>query len=124
MRLPADLPLVRAQDIDELLSIEVDSPGALLVPSREGTGTNAIIRTPPTLFPSRFGPNSLAKHREEAARVGVECVVVNNARIALDIDEPGDLQVLLETRVSTRTFAVLDKMAIFGRLELNPLRGE
>src|SRR6185369_4566169 len=88
MRLPADLPLVRASDIDQLLAIDLDAPGALLVPSREGTGTNAIIRTPPTLFPSRFGPNSLALHKEEAARVGVVCRVVNNEGIALDIDEP------------------------------------
>src|SRR6185369_6472224 len=50
MRLPADLPLVRAEDIDALLSIGLDFPGAVLAPSREGTGTNAIIRTPPALF--------------------------------------------------------------------------
>jgi len=117
LRLPADLPLVRAEDIDDLLSIELDSPGALLVPSLEGTGTNAIIRTPPTLFPSRFGPNSLALHKQEAARVGVECVIVNNARIALDIDEPGDLELLLEEGRGTRTFAALIQMNTFDRLK-------
>jgi len=116
MRLPADLPLVRAEDIDELLSIEVDSPGALLVPSREGTGTNAIIRTPPALFPSRFGPNSLALHKEEAARVGVECVIVNNARIALDIDESADVELLLEEGGGTQAFAALSEMNAFERL--------
>jgi len=116
MRLPADLPLVRAEDIDELLSIELDSPGALLVPSREGTGTNAIIRTPPTLFPSRFGPNSLALHEQEAARVGVECVIVDNARIALDIDEPTDVEMVLEEGDGTQTFAALNGMRAFERL--------
>ena len=116
MRLPADLPLVRAEDIDELLSIELDSPGALLVPSREGTGTNAVIRTPPALFPSRFGPNSLALHKQEAARVGVECVIVNNARIALDIDEPADVELLLEEGGATHAFATLSKMKAFERL--------
>ncbi len=116
MRLPADLPLVRAEDIDELLSIEFDSPGALLVPSREGTGTNAIIRTPPALFPSRFGPNSLALHKEEAARVGVECVIVNIARIALDIDEPADVELLLEEAGGTQAFAALSEMNAFERL--------
>ncbi|HJZ66776.1 MAG TPA: NTP transferase domain-containing protein, partial [Blastocatellia bacterium] len=40
MRLPADIPLVRAEDIDALLSVDLNSPGALLVPSRDGTGTN------------------------------------------------------------------------------------
>lgn len=117
MRLPADLPLVRAEDIDELLSIELDSPGALLVPSREGTGTNALIRTPPTLFPSRFGPNSLALHKQEAARVGVKCVIVNNARIALDIDESADVEMLLEEGADTQAFAALNKMNAFARLQ-------
>lgn len=116
MRLPADLPLVRAEDIDELLSIELDSPGALLVPSREGTGTNAIIRTPPTLFPSRFGPNSLALHQQEAARAGVECAIVNNPRIALDIDEPADVELLIEEGGGTRAFAALNEMNAFERL--------
>jgi 2-phospho-L-lactate guanylyltransferase len=116
MRLPADLPLVRAEDIDALLSIRLDSPGAVLAPSREGTGTNAIIRTPPSLFPSRFGPNSLALHRQEAARVGVECMVVENGRIALDIDEPGDVELLLETGRGTGTFDVLVEMGVVERL--------
>lgn len=117
MRLPADLPLVRAEDIDELLSVEPDSPGAVLVPSREGTGTNAIIRTPPTLFPSRFGPNSLALHTQEAARVGAKCVIVNSARIALDIDEPADVELLLEGGEGTQAFAALNDMNAFERLQ-------
>src|SRR6185503_1734506 len=116
MRLPADVPLVRAEDIDELLSIRLETPGTVLVPSREGSGTNAIIRTPPNLFPSRFGPNSLALHKQEAARVGVECVIVKNARIALDIDEPGDVEQLLEAGRGTRAFALLCEINIFDRL--------
>jgi 2-phospho-L-lactate guanylyltransferase len=116
MRLPADLPVVRAEDIDGLFSVKMDSPGALLAPSREGTGTNAIIRTPPALFPSRFGPNSLALHKQEAARVGVECIVVENARIALDIDEPADLEVLLETGRGTMTLNLLVEMGMPERL--------
>ena len=35
----------------------------LLVPSRDGTGTNAIIRAPANLFPSRFGPRSSSLRR-------------------------------------------------------------
>jgi 2-phospho-L-lactate guanylyltransferase len=116
MRLPADLPLVRASDIDEMLSIELDSPGALLVPSREGTGTNAIIRTPPTLFPSRFGPNSLALHKEEASRVGIECRVVNNERIALDIDEPADVESLLERGGGSASIDLLMEIGIIEKL--------
>lgn len=117
MRLPADLPLVQAEDIDELLSKELRAPAALIVPSREGTGTNAIIRTPPALFPSRFGPNSLALHKDEAARAGVECVIIHNARIALDIDEPADLELLIERGRGTKAFAALARMNIEKRLK-------
>ena len=65
MRLPADVPLVQATDIDDLLRVDLPAPGALLVSSLEGTGTNAIIRTPADLFPSRLEPGSLALHKEE-----------------------------------------------------------
>lgn len=115
LRLPADIPLVEARDIDELISVELQAPAAVLVPSREGTGTNAILRTPPNLFPSRFGPNSLALHKQEAVRAGVECLIVTNPRIALDIDEPVDLTVLLEIGGSTQTLSVLAEMGITGR---------
>ena len=116
MRLPADLPCVRASDIDELLAIDLARPGALVVPSREGTGTNAIIRTPADLFPSRFGPDSLRLHKEEAARVGVNCLVVENPHIALDIDEPSDLEMLLERGRGTEAFDELARMNIEDRL--------
>jgi 2-phospho-L-lactate guanylyltransferase len=116
MRLPADLPLIQAGDIDALLSTELPRRSALLVPSREGTGTNAIIRTPPDLFPSRFGPNSLALHKEEAERAGAQCLVVNNSRIAVDIDEPADLKLLLELGRGTSAFAALAEMSIAERL--------
>ena len=116
MRLPADLPLVKGQDIDDLMSIKLELPGAILVPSREGSGTNAIIRTPPTVFPSRFGPNSLALHKQEAALVGVECRIVNNSRIALDIDEPSDVERLLEEGAGTRSFTAISEMDLLERL--------
>ena len=50
---PADIPLVEARDIDELLSIELQSPVAIGFRPRS-TGTNTIIRRPHFL-PSRFG---------------------------------------------------------------------
>ncbi|HLG13356.1 MAG TPA: 2-phospho-L-lactate guanylyltransferase [Blastocatellia bacterium] len=107
MRLPADVPLVRAEDIDRLLAVELGDCGAVLVPSRDGTGTNAVIRKPPALFPSRFGPNSLALHKEEAARLGVGCLIVENQRLALDLDAPEDLESFLKRGNGTRTFDLL-----------------
>lgn len=92
LRLPIDLPLITAEDIETILAH--DQPGkpcVVIVPSRDGTGTNAILRRPPDLFPSHFGAGSLAKHLKEAELAGAECKVLHLPRIALDIDEPEDL---------------------------------
>jgi len=110
MRLPADLPLVKAEDIDDLLSIKLPAPGAILVPSLEGTGTNAIIRTPPALFPSRFGPNSLALHKLEAARVGIDCAIFENDRVGFDVDEPSDVKRLLEVGAGSRSHVIAARL--------------
>ena len=112
MRLPADIPLVTAEDIDKLLEVNAGRPGALMVPSRDGRGTNAIIRTPPTLFPSRFGPDSLRLHSSEADKLGIKPVIVSNERIALDIDEPADLAEILQSGRGTETYRFLCESGI------------
>src|SRR5712664_597135 len=94
LRLPLDVPLVHANDIDELLAIGCAAPALVIVPSRDGTGTNAILRTPPALFPSHFGTGSFAKHCWEAERVGAQIVVRRNARLEMDVDDEADLRAL------------------------------
>ncbi|HMV48653.1 MAG TPA: 2-phospho-L-lactate guanylyltransferase [Blastocatellia bacterium] len=92
LRLPIDLPLITAEDIETILAYDQPGkPSVVIVPSRDGTGTNAILRRPPDLFPSHFGAGSLAKHLKEAELAGAECKVLHLPRIALDIDEPEDL---------------------------------
>jgi 2-phospho-L-lactate/phosphoenolpyruvate guanylyltransferase len=100
LRLPLDVPLVEARDIDELLAIESGAPAIVIVPSRDGTGTNAILRTPPTLFPSHFGPGSFAKHCTEAEKVGAIIVKRRNVRLEMDVDDEADLRALLECNLS------------------------
>jgi len=96
LRLPLDLPLVQAADIDELLAIKCEAPATILIPSRNGTGTNAILRTPPALFPSHFGPDSFAKHRREAEQAGAQIIVRRNPRLEMDVDDDADLRALLQ----------------------------
>lgn len=96
LRLPLDLPLVRASDIDEVLAAEISPPSAVIVPSRDGTGTNALLRTPPGLFPSRFGPDSFRKHLREAEQASGKIVVRRNPRLEMDVDDESDLRALLQ----------------------------
>ncbi len=95
LRLPLDLPLVTGADIDSVFAHPMPARGVLMVPSRDGTGTNAILRAPPTLFASQFGPGSYAKHQAAAAAAGVAPVELRNPHIEMDVDDPEDLRALL-----------------------------
>jgi 2-phospho-L-lactate/phosphoenolpyruvate guanylyltransferase len=97
-RVPADLPLIRGEDIDAIFEAGEGGaegvPGMVIVPSRDGTGTNALLRTPPTLFPSQFGENSFPKHVGAAERIGARVRILRNERLELDVDDWSDLRAL------------------------------
>ena len=117
LRLPLDVPLVQASDVDELLAVECTAPALVIVPSRDGTGTNAILRTPPALFPSHFGSGSFAKHCGEADRAGAQIVVRRNARLEMDVDDEADLRVLVRQDLrGAETGAWLQRSGLMERL--------
>jgi 2-phospho-L-lactate guanylyltransferase len=118
LRLPLDLPLVQPCDIDELLAIECSTPATVIVPSRDGTGTNAILRTPPALFPSHFGPNSFDKHCGEAERAGAKLIVRRNERLEMDVDDESDLRLLLRHDLThTLTGKWLEESGVAARFK-------
>jgi 2-phospho-L-lactate guanylyltransferase len=92
--IPADMPLARAADIE---SVVAEAPRgedrfALLVPSHDRMGTNALLLAPPDAIGLRFGYDSFTYHVGQAVDRGLPLKLVENERIALDIDEPQDLQ--------------------------------
>ena len=109
LRIPGDIPLLQGQDLDQLLSHEMQPPSAILVPSRDGTGTNALLRNPPDAFPSHFGHNSLILHQREARQQGVELKILHNPRISFDLDELDDILSFRELDQDTHTSAALEK---------------
>jgi 2-phospho-L-lactate guanylyltransferase len=116
LSLPLDIPLVQPCDIDDLLATECSAPAVVIVPSRDGTGTNAILRTPPTLFPSHFGPNSFAKHRSEAEQAGAKLIVRRNERLEMDVDDEADLRALLRHDLTqTATGKWLEESGVAAR---------
>lgn len=117
LRLPGDVPLVRAMDIDAVIHAGDFGQCCAIVPSRDGTGTNALLRTPPDAFPSRFGPGSFELHHQEAGLRQVRLLTLLNDRIALDIDEPDDLAEFLKRCSSGRTRDLLNSIAGSSTLE-------
>ena len=69
--LTADLPLARPDDIAAILVAGPADPSALLVPSADGTGTNAMLLRPPAALAPRLGPDSYARHTAQAVRRGL-----------------------------------------------------
>jgi 2-phospho-L-lactate/phosphoenolpyruvate guanylyltransferase len=118
LRVPLDIPLIQSGDIDELLTINCVGPALVIVPSRDGTGTNAILRTPPTLFPSHFGNGSFAKHCAEAARMGAQMLIHRNPRLEMDVDNESDLRALAQCDLTgTETGAWLRRSRVWSLLQ-------
>ena len=116
MRLPGDLPLIKSGDVKELIGCALPPGSALMVPSWDLGGTNALLRTPPDLFPSRFGPDSLVLHMGEALNARARVKIIQNPRIALDLDEPGDIARFMEQGSETETRHLLTEIHIRERL--------
>lgn len=92
--LTADLPLVSAADIDAVIGEAPAGEGAVLVPSRDGTGTNLLLMRGPEALTPELGPHSGARHRAQAARIGLALTIHHSPAAALDIDTPEDLALL------------------------------
>jgi len=91
---PGDCPALDSTELDELLARPVEPPCALVVPDRHGTGTNALLLTPPGTIAPSFGPDSCERHVAIARAAGVRVQVAHVPSLALDVDTPGDLEVL------------------------------
>ncbi|HIQ09742.1 MAG TPA: 2-phospho-L-lactate guanylyltransferase [Anaerolineaceae bacterium] len=94
MILPADLPLLEADDVRALLAAVGHPPSVVLAPDRHGEGTNALVVAPPGLMPYQYGPGSFARHVAAAREAGVEPRIVERQGLAWDLDWPEDLEAL------------------------------
>lgn len=108
LMVPIDLPLVTAAEFDELISAarRLPKPGALLVPSFDGSGTNVLALSPPDAIESCFGENSFRGHVAEARARRVPLQVLHLPGLVLDLDTPEDIAELL-ARAPESKFAQL-----------------
>jgi 2-phospho-L-lactate guanylyltransferase (CobY/MobA/RfbA family) len=116
LRFPADIPLAQSRDIQEVMDASPGMRSAVLVPAWDHRGTNVLLRTPPDLFPSRFGQNSMVLHSQEALRVRARLEILENPRIALDLDDAGDIVRFLEQESDTATGRFLADLNIRERM--------
>ena len=120
--IPADIPLIQASELDQILEHAPDE-GSLLVPAADGRGTNAAFRRPANLFPLRFGNDSFKPHLAAARATGKPCIVLQLPGIAIDVDNPEDLQRVLAHPGETRTQSLLRRWSLDRRFPATGTEG-
>jgi len=95
--LPADLPRLTSEAIANLVSLTEGAPSVVLAPDRHGSGTNALLLTPPGLIEFAFGPLSFMRHLQLAEAAGVQPQIYRSPAFALDLDLPDDLRLLADS---------------------------
>ena len=86
----ADLPLLRAEDV-EALAAATPARGAAIARATDA-GTNAVFMRPPAAFETCFGvPGSASRHAELARAAGLTAVLVDRPGTAVDLDSPDDV---------------------------------
>lgn len=98
LTIAADLPLLHPSDIRMLVAQSAQHP-VVLAPSRDGTGTNAILVRPPLAVPYLFGVNSFQRYQEAARKLVLGSTFYRSIGLALDIDTIDDLDDLYELQV-------------------------
>jgi 2-phospho-L-lactate guanylyltransferase len=99
--LPADLPLITAEDVRALIARAGEPPTVVIAPDRHGTGTNALLISPSGLIEYDFGENSFQRHCQRAREAGARLEVVNLPSLGLDLDLPEDLELIRQYELPT-----------------------
>jgi 2-phospho-L-lactate/phosphoenolpyruvate guanylyltransferase len=99
--LPGDCPLLDPRELDGLLT-GVPERYVGIVPDRHGTGTNALVLSPPGAIAPAFGEGSCARHVAAAREAGIPFGVEEVASLGLDLDTPVDLIALTRELESRR----------------------
>lgn len=98
----ADIPLVHADEIEELVQATPEV-GIAIARASDG-GTNAVSLRPPGVIETCFGAKrSASLHVRTAHEAGVEAQIVDVPGLAHDLDTPEDVQRFLTVASESRT---------------------
>jgi 2-phospho-L-lactate guanylyltransferase len=94
--LSSDLPLVNRSTVASMLAAArgMGRVAVMAAPAVGRGGTNALYLCPPDVLSLHFGDGSLEKFAREAANRRVRFEIYESPDLALDLDEPADLEEL------------------------------
>lgn len=92
--LPADLPLIKPEDIIKFIHLAGKPPEIIISPDRRHDGTNALLINPADLIEYQYGPGSFLTHINSAKKKNARIEIVESETFGLDLDLPEDLEIL------------------------------
>ena len=101
--IPADLPLITSETIDELLKLGNAGCSIIIVPSQRKDGTNAFYQRPPNNTQIYYGVNSYQKNLEFLSQKNLTYTIFENPAFALDIDLKEDIAQLKNLKLHSTT---------------------
>jgi 2-phospho-L-lactate guanylyltransferase len=94
--LPADLPLLNIEVLSDFVHRAIKPPEMIIAPDRSNEGTNALFLNPGGTIDYSFGTGSFDRHCAAAKEKNLRLEIVNETRLALDLDTPEDLKFVEE----------------------------
>ena len=116
LTVPGDAPLVLPRDVRSVVAAHGAAPAMTIVPARDRKGSNCVVLSPPGCVALKFGENSFYPHLEAARDAGIPPLAVEAPNLALDVDTPDDLELLMGEPARTRAQEFLAKAGVPGRL--------
>jgi 2-phospho-L-lactate guanylyltransferase len=117
--IPGDCPLLDSAELDALLlRCREQNIDVAVVPDRMGTGTNALVLTPPDAITPAFGPDSRERHTALATAAGRRTEMIEVPTLALDLDTADDLAELAE-RIAAGSHQAINTEQVVGELMTN-----
>jgi 2-phospho-L-lactate guanylyltransferase len=107
---PGDIPLITSDELHRVLDAAPEE-GAVFVPAYDRRGSNCILRRPVAIIPLRFGNDSFLPHCEAMRKTGRELVILEMPGIGLDIDNPHELDLLVQRAGETNAQRLLRSWA-------------
>jgi 2-phospho-L-lactate guanylyltransferase len=112
--IPADIPLITSAELQAVLD-EAPPTGAVFVPAYDRRGSNCVLRRPANLIPLRFGNDSFLPHCEAMQKTGKPLIILEMPGIGLDIDNPHELELLLQREGETHSQLLLREWGYKGQ---------
>lgn len=112
--LPADVPLISAKEVDDLIQSSKNR-SVTIIPCRRMTGTNGLLLSPLNVMDTAFGMDSMTKHCKIAHDLGLDYTVSQVTSLSIDVDTIEDLRLVMLKGFGTRTRQYILQSGIFDK---------